>query len=106
MDSIRVDKVKEYMVDEKYVPFFETLLSFEVMKFPEIMKNFLFFLGHSKRSICVKDTNILDWRNVRKTLSKDKILETVTNYSPRGAKINDVFAYAKWERISKNLEKY
>ncbi len=106
MDSLRVDKLKEYMADEKYIPFLETLLSFEVLKYPEIFKNFLFFLGYSKKSICVKDTNILDWRNVRKTLQKDKILEKLANYSPRGGKIENVVPYAKWERIAKNLEKF
>ncbi len=66
----------------------------------------MFFLNYSKKNICIKDTNILDWRNAKRLLVKDKILSTISDYNPRGGKLNNVLPYARWQRISKNLEKF
>jgi hypothetical protein len=104
---LRIEKIREYIEEEKNLLYLEVLLERRVIKYPEIMKMFLIFAGHPKEEINFKGTNVLNWLKVKNILTKEFILSTITQYIPRGAKPTITVApYAKWQRILKCLEKY
>lgn len=71
MDTARIDKLKEYLNDEKYEPFLDEILSSKVLKFQEIIKFWLIFTGKKKEEITYPGTNVLDYRKVKPLLTKD-----------------------------------
>jgi hypothetical protein len=107
LNTLRIEKIREYIEEEKNVGYLETLLDRRVIKYPEIIKMFMIFAGYKKDEINFKGTNILNWPKAKSLLSKDKIHDTIVQYGPRGAKTDSkVPSYAKWQRILKCLEKY
>ena len=48
IDTLRIEKLKEYLSDEKYEPFIEEILTAKVLKHKEILKYWLIFMGESK----------------------------------------------------------
>lgn len=48
MDTQRIEKVKEYISDERYTAYFEEILDSKVLKYNEILKYWLLFMGKSK----------------------------------------------------------
>jgi len=48
MNTIRIEKVKEYLADEKYLNLWDHLLDLNVIKYPVIIKQLLIFLGYKK----------------------------------------------------------
>lgn len=107
MNTLRIDKLKEYIAEEKNVHFLETLLERRVIKFPEIIKTFYLFGKLTKEEVNYAGTNVLDWYKASKVLTKEQIYERMNDYGSRGCKPDvEVKPYAKWQRVLKNLEKY
>lgn len=59
------------MAEEKYLKFWDHLLELNVIKFQQVIKQFLIFLGFRKEEFCYHGTNVLDWQKT-KTLMKSK----------------------------------
>jgi hypothetical protein len=104
INTLRIEKIKEYIVEDKYLSYLEVLFDRRVLKFPEIMKIFLIFAGFKKEEINYKGTNILNWLKAKSLVTKDQITQKITSYVVRGSKPDvEVKPYAKWQRILKNL---
>lgn len=83
------------------------MLDRRVIKYPEIIKVFLIFAGHSKEELNFSHTNVLNWLKAKLLITKEIIHSIIAQYVPRGAKPSvKVEPYAKWQRIMKCLEKY
>ena len=107
MNTLRIEKIREYIEDEKNVVFLDTLLERRVIKYAEIMKVFMFFTGVGKEEVNFPGTNVLNWLKAKSLLSKDDIHKSIAEYVPRGAKPDaKVRSYAKWQRVLKCLDKY
>lgn len=76
-----------------------------VLRYPAIMQAALYFLGYSKNHINIAGTNLLDWRNVREMIVKDKVVDRLCEYTHRGIKEAEVRPYARWNRLTPQLEK-
>ena len=104
INTLRIEKLKEYMEEEKNAAQLDTLLERRVIKYPEIIKMFMIFAGYKKEEIVNPGTNILNWLKAKQLLSKEIIQKIIHEYTPRGAKPDaKVPPYAKWERILKCL---
>lgn len=67
---MRIEKIREYIEEEKNLLYLEVLLERRVIKYPEIMKMFLIFSGHLKEEINFKGTNVLNWLKAKNILTK------------------------------------
>ena len=77
------------------------------MKFPEILQSILYFIGYLKSEINIKNTNILDWKNVKELIKDDKLFWfKISNYNHQGAKSANVISYAKTNSLTKKMDKY
>lgn len=77
MNTLRIEKLKEYMSEEKNLTYLENLLERRVIKYAEIMKLFFIFAGFKKEEINIKGTNVMNWIKTRKILSKDLFVQKV-----------------------------
>lgn len=59
------------MAEEKYLKFWDHLLELNVVKYQQVIKQFLIFLGFRKEEFCSPGTNVLDWQKT-KALMKSK----------------------------------
>ena len=107
MDTQRIEKIKEYLSDEKYLPYVEEILDAKVLKYYDILKYWLIFTGKSKEEINFSQTNLFDFRRCKKLFDRNTFIDEINSYNPRGSKSEiTVKSYAKWERIIKCLEKF
>ena len=105
MDTLKIEKIKEYLSDEKYEAFLDEISNAKVLKNKEILKYWIIFCGESKQEINIEGTNLLDLRKARKHLLKDSFTSKINEYNPRGMKYDvTVKPYAKWERMLKNIQ--
>lgn len=56
------------------------------MKFPGIIQNILYLLGHRREEINLPDKHVLNWKVVRSKYLNEKFFEDVLNYNHRGSK--------------------
>lgn len=93
------------MVDEKYLKFWDHLLEMNVVKYHQVIKQFLVFLGFKKEEFCFKGTNVLDWQRTKNLIrtQNSKIFERLNTTNARGSRPDIVQPYAKCSRITKNL---
>ena len=76
------------MIEEKNLKFWDNLLELNIVKYQQIIKQFLILFGFKKEEFCFKGTNALDW-NITKNLLKanqPKIFEYVNTLNARGSR--------------------
>ena len=61
-------------------------------------------MGYKKEDINKPGTNILNWREIRKTLFKEEMLEKLFEYDYKGSKTEKVVDYAYINRIKARVE--
>lgn len=71
IDCAKLDKLKELLDDKVLQEYFLNLKEFRVLKFPAILQNILYLLGHKKSEINVPHTNILNWKYVKDMINVD-----------------------------------
>lgn len=107
INTLRLEKIKEYVGEEKYLASLDILLDRRVLKFPEIMKLFFLFAGFRKEEVTLRGTNVFNWLKAKALLPRDQLKQIITAYIARGSKPDvEVKPYAKWQRLLRNLEKY
>ena len=78
MNTLRIEKIREYIEDEKNVSYLDSLLEKRVIKYPEIIKEFMLFAGFKKEEINTKGTNNLNWLKAKQLLTKELIHKSIT----------------------------
>lgn len=66
------------------------LKDFRVIKFPGIMQNILYLLGHKREEINLPNTHVLNWKLVRSKYINEQFFEKLLNYNHRGSKPDQV----------------
>lgn len=105
-NTVRLEKTKEYMTEEKYLKFWDHMLELNVVKYTQVLKQFLILLSYRKEDFCIKGTNVLDWQKTKGLLKthRQRIFELLSAVNPRGSKPEIVHPYGKCARIAKNIE--
>lgn len=107
LESLKLEKLKEVISDranQKVAEYFLNLSQFRVLKFPSILQNLLYLLGHTREDINLPGTHILNWKQT-KTLLTDDFIDRIVKYSHKGAKDQKVLPYALVNKISEKLSK-
>lgn len=53
------------MTEEKNLRFWDRLLDLNVVKYQQVIKQFLIFLGYRKEEFCFTGSNVLDWKKTK-----------------------------------------
>lgn len=72
-----------------------------MIKYHQIVKQWLIVLGWKKEEFCFKGTNLLDWQKTKFLLNSQRttLFEQLNGLNPRGAKPEFILQYAKCARI-------
>lgn len=81
-----------------------SLAEYNFIKFHGVIQNLLILIGYKKEDINKPGTNVLNWREVRKTLFNEKLLENLFSYEFEGPKDQPVLNYAYINRIRARVE--
>ena len=69
------------------------------MRFPGLIQNILYFLGHKKEEIDIKGTTLLNWKYVRQSLINESFIKKTLSYDYRGPKHQEFKKYEKVESL-------
>lgn len=88
MNTLRIERTKEYLLEDRFGRYWEHLLGLNVIKYQQVIKQFLIVLGFKKEQFCFIGTNVLDWRKTKALFNslKETINEKLRVLTPRGSK--------------------
>ena len=76
------------MTEEKNLKFWDHLFELNVVKYHQVIKQFLIFLDFKKEEFCFKGTNFVDWKKTKHLMKSNtpKIFEKINAINARGSK--------------------
>lgn len=97
--------------DDKYVPLapeywkqpFLDMKTLNIIKCPRVLQVLFYLLGYEREQICERDTNKLDFKQVKVLINED-LFERMAKYEPFGPREGDFKVYQKLAFLKKNLE--
>jgi hypothetical protein len=101
-DVIRLRVMHRQLEREDIQGFFLGLKKYRLLKFPGVMQHLLYFLGHSKAEVNLKNRTQLNWKHVRELLDQ-KLIRRLLEYDFHGSKPALVKPYAKVNYLLERL---
>lgn len=104
-DEIKLECVKEHLMEEGIRKQITDLKNFRLIKFPKILQNLFILLGMTTDQFNEPTTHLLNWKVIRNTLINDELIDKLLGYDHKGAKENPVPSYSLINRIKERITK-
>lgn len=85
LDCARLERQKELLREEDIQRYILELVNYRILKFPGILQNVFYLLGHSAEEINIPGTHLLNWKYV-KTLLNEHFFASLISYNHQGPK--------------------
>jgi len=103
--AIAAEFYKNKLLEEDVKKMIKSLSEYRVVKFKPLIQNVMYFLGYKKGQVNIPGTNVLEWKEVKKIISKDDFFSKLENYEFRGPKEGYWEKYALTNRLVQKIEK-
>lgn len=97
--AYKLEQIKSKLELEEIKKAFLALSKFRVVRFPTLIQNILYFLGHKKEEVDIKGTTHLNWKHVRQNLINEKLIKNTISYDFRGPKHQEFKKYEKVDSL-------
>jgi hypothetical protein len=103
--AIAAEFYKNKLLEEDVKKLIKSLADYRVIKFKPLIQNVMYFLGYKKGQVNIPGTNVLEWKEVKKIISRDEFFDKLENYEFKGPKEGYWERYALTNKLVQKLEK-